>query len=242
MAKWNILPAVPNPPRFRSVPTALHYIRVYILDAAYIPNQGITETFNNYQTRIYTTLLTLSNAASSAQEMRIVKMRPQTNWDLAWKNLTATPVPRQEVMTWYRVIHDIIPTNIQFNRIRMTNTESCSECGQSDTLVHRLISCGEGSRTWNWLQSRIARIMRTSEAQVPSERLIQPQFKLWPPQRHRAVLWMLALYVGFRLNNPRTLKSQDLMDFLQRSKWKTYTRNNRRGMVANFLVVLDIPY
>ena len=34
IAKWNILPAVPNPPHLSSVPVALDYIRVYILDAA----------------------------------------------------------------------------------------------------------------------------------------------------------------------------------------------------------------
>jgi len=97
------------------------------------------------------------------------------------KNLTDTPVPRQEVMTWYRVIHDIIPTNIRLNHIRTTNTDACLECGQSDTLEHRLMSCGEGSRTWNWLQCRIARILRTSATQIPSEWLTQQQFNLCPP-------------------------------------------------------------
>ena len=151
---------------------------MYILDAAYIPNQGKTETFNNYKTRIYTTLQTLCNAASSAQDMRIVKMRPQTNWDLVWKKPNGHSSAQTGVMTWYRVIHDIIPTDIRLNRIRMTNTDACLECGQSDTLEHSLISCGEGSRTWNWLESRIARILRTSAAQIPSEWLTQPQFNL----------------------------------------------------------------
>ena len=92
-----------------------------------------------------------------------------------------TPVVRQKVMTWYRVIHYIIRTNTRLNRIRMTNTDACSECGQSDTLEHCLISYGEGSRTWNWLQSRIAIILCTSAAQIPIEWLTQPQFNLCPP-------------------------------------------------------------
>ena len=53
MAKWNILSAVANPPHLGSVPTALDCIHVHILEAAYIPNQGNTETLNNYKTRIY---------------------------------------------------------------------------------------------------------------------------------------------------------------------------------------------
>jgi len=85
----NFLPAVPNPPHFGSVPVALDYILLYILDAACIPNQGNVEIFNNYKTRIYKTLQTLCNAACSAQEKRIVKMKPQTNWDLVLKKVTA---------------------------------------------------------------------------------------------------------------------------------------------------------
>ena len=147
---------------------------------------------HTYKKRIYTTLQTLSNANSMIQEMRITKLWPQTNWELVWKNLLITPLPSSDIMTWYRVIHDIIPTNLRLNRIRISITDACTECGQRDTLEHRLIECGEGTRTWNWTQSRIARILRTSAAHIPSEWLTRPHFQLWPPQ-HRAVLWMLVL-------------------------------------------------
>jgi len=64
---------------------------------------------------------------------------------------------------------------------------------------------------------------------------------LWPAQRSRAVLWIVAWYVSFRLNHPRTLSSQELMDFMRRSKWKMYLRPKRFKLVANFLTVLDTP-
>jgi len=174
--------------------------------------------------------------------MRIIKLWPQTNWELVWKNFLATPVRISDLMTWYEVIHDIIPKNIRLNRIRMSNTDACTECGQKDILEHRLIECGEGRRMWNWAQSRIARIIRTSAANISSEWLTRPHFQLWPPYRHRAVLWMLALYVNFRLNNSRTLLPQELMDFMRRSKWKMYMLSNRHKFIANFLAVLDMPY
>ena len=160
------------------IPAALGYIREYVLDAAYIQNQGISESVSTYKKRIYTTLQTLSNATSTIQEMRITKRWPQTDWELLWKNLLITPVPSSDLMTWHRVIHDIFPTNIRLNRIRMSITDACTECGQKDPLEHRLIECGEGTRTWNWTQSRIARILRTSAAHVPSEWLTRPHFQL----------------------------------------------------------------
>jgi len=158
------------------------------------------------------------------------------------KKFLATLVPTSDLMAWYKVIHNIIPTNIRLNRMCMSNTDTCTECGQRDTLEHRLIECGEGTRTWNWTQSRIPRIIRTSAANIPKEWLTGPHFQLWPPQRHRAVLRMLALYANFRLNNPRTLLPQVLMDFMRRLKWKMYMLSNRHTLVANFLTVLDMPY
>ena len=188
----------------------------------------------------YNNAKTLSKAASTIQVMRIIKLWPQTDWELDWKNLFVTPVLSSDLMTCYRVIHDIIPTNVRHKHIRMSRTDARTEWGQRDTLEHRLIECGEGTRTWNWTQSRLARMLRTSAAHIPSEWLTRPHFQLWPPQRHRAVLWMLARHVNFRLHNPPTLLPQELMDFMRRSKWNMYMLPNRRKLVANFLTILDI--
>jgi len=69
MAKWNILTEVQNPPYPGLIPAALGYISEYVLDAAYIQNQGITESVSTYKKKIYSTLQTLSNAASTIQEI-----------------------------------------------------------------------------------------------------------------------------------------------------------------------------
>jgi len=47
--------------------------------------------------------------------------------------------------------------------------------------------------------SIIAGILRTTAANVTEERLVRPQIGLCPPQRHRAVLWVLAQYLSFRM-------------------------------------------
>jgi len=56
MAKWNILTEVQNPPYPGLIPAALGYIHEYVLDAAYIQNQGISESVSTYKKRIDTTM------------------------------------------------------------------------------------------------------------------------------------------------------------------------------------------
>ena len=88
MAKWNILTEVQNHPYPGLIPAALGYIREYVLDAAHIQNDGNSEPAKTYKKRIYATLQTLSIAASTIQERRIIKLWPQTDWELVWKKST----------------------------------------------------------------------------------------------------------------------------------------------------------
>jgi len=196
------------------------------------------EPIRTYKKGVYATLQKISNAASTMQDMRITRMWPQTNWKNVWRNLKATPVQKSDLVTWYKAMHDIIPTNTRINRFNITNKDICTDCGKRDTLEHRLVECGEGTRTWQWASSRIARMLRTTPWNIQRALLIRPDFQLWPTQRQRAVLWMLALFVNFRLQKQRTLSAQDLVDFLRRLRRKLYTLTNRHKPVANLLTVL----
>jgi hypothetical protein len=88
-------------------------------------------------------------------------------------------------------------------------------------------------------QKAAGSILRKIPARIPNEWLLRPQFYLWPPQRQRAVLWVLSRFVTFRLHRQRGPTFRDLMDFLRRSRWKMYQSTSRRWSVANFLTVLD---
>jgi hypothetical protein len=171
--------------------------------------------------------------------MRITKLWPQADWGKIWENLWVAPVPGFDIAAWYKVIHDVIPTNTRLHRIYMSSTDTLTECGNRDTILHRLTEWGEGSATWNQMRFVLARILRTTPVHIPSEWLIWPQFQLRPEQIHRAVLWLLARFVKFRMQRPRTQAPQELMEYLRRSRWKMYRRQNRFKMEANFLTVLD---
>ena len=74
----------------------------------------------------------------------------------------------------------------------------------------------------------------------PRGMALSATFKLWPPQRHGAVLWMLAQFVAFRSQQARNLMSQYYLDFLRRSTWKLYQKRNRTTLVGNYLRTLEM--
>ena len=150
------------------------------------------------------------------QEMRITNLWPIADWVTIWKNLHAAPVSGSDTATWYKVTHDIIPTNVRLHRIKMSPTDTCKDCGSKDTLGHRLTECGEGTTTWGRKKSIFARILRPSAANISDEWPVRHQFRLWPLQRHRAVLWVIARCLTFRMNHPCNL-TQEVLTFWRRN-------------------------
>jgi hypothetical protein len=121
---------------------------------------------------------------------------------------------------WYTLIHDIIPTRDRLYSIDLATDNLCMKCKVQDTLMHRLIECGEGTRQWMWSKTRLALMLRVDPYYIPDYWLLRPHFQVWPPQKHKAVLWLLVRFVEFRCQPGKTLTLQDFYDFLQRSKKK----------------------
>ena len=170
--------------------------------------------------------------------MRIERLWPDTDWVSVWKNLWTAPRPESIIASWYRIIHDIIPTQEILHKI-IAPTDLCSACSEKDTLRHHILECGAGRHQWAWTRQRVALMLRTEPRWVLEERLFRPHFKLWPPKRHRAVLWVLAHLVAFRSQQARNLTLQDYLDFLRRSKWKLYQERNRKHWWATTFAPLS---
>jgi len=90
-------------------------------------------------------------------------------------------------------------------------------CGEKDTSLHRIIGCGAGLAIWEWTRERIAWILRTDPSRIPEEWILRLQFHIWPPQRHKVVLWILAHMVWFRMRERRVPSAQEYSDFLRRA-------------------------
>jgi len=151
-----------------------------------------------------------------------------------------SPSHRLNEDNWYKIIHIIVPTKERLHKIRIAPTENCRHCDRNDTLPHRLAECGDDRYQWEWTKKRLAIMLRTDTRWIPEEWLLRPHFTLWPPQRQRSVLWMLAQFVGFRSQLERSLTFQNYIDFLRRSKYKLYRKRNRITQVGNYQSILEI--
>jgi len=195
---------------------------------------------STYNRRLYNTVQYMCRAATESKEMRITSLWPQTAWPTVWKNLGETPVPGATKAAWYKVIHDILPTNERLFRIRMVPTDACRKCYRTDTFSHRLIECGEEEQIWTWTKLSLAWILRTVPERIPGDCLLRPHFTLWPSRRRRAVLWVLANLVIFRTQQQRELTLQDFINFMKQSKWNMYQSHKRKASVGNYLSVIDM--
>ena len=105
--------------------------------------QGKTETVHTYRRRIYDTMVILMNTETKPPIMRIERLWPNIEWPRIWKNLLTAPVTDSTKTTWYKIIHDIVPTKERLHKIRIAPTENCRLCDRKDTLLHRLAEFGD---------------------------------------------------------------------------------------------------
>ena len=63
-------------------------------------------------------LLTLMQEEANPIGVRIERLWPDTDWAAVWKNLWSTPAPESTKASWYRIIHDIVPTQERLHKIR----------------------------------------------------------------------------------------------------------------------------
>jgi hypothetical protein len=139
----------------------MKYMMQYQVDSAYIEDQKTHESRHTYKKRIYNTMLYYTQSRADMPVMWIQRIWPQEDWGSVWGNLHETPIPSNHKTTWYRVIHDIMRTNMRLFKIRMSSSERRRHCGNLDTLIHRFTSCGEGQLLWYWTANKIAVILPT---------------------------------------------------------------------------------
>jgi hypothetical protein len=185
---------------------------------AYINPPRENESPKAFRQRIYQTLLVISLAEKEPRAMRITQIQPATEWTKVWDNLQSTWASESIKSAWYKVIHDILPTNERLRAINLSDTAQCKACGNHDTILHRITDCGTGSVIWEWTRRRVAWILRTDPSHIPKDWIVRPQFDNWSPQRRRATLWILAHMIWYRLRQCHTT-GQEYSDFLRRARW-----------------------
>jgi len=96
-----------------------------------------------FKNQLYRMLITMATTSIGSSELRFVQQR-------VWTNVHTTGLSDHIKTGWYTAVHEIVPTNERLAAIHLTTTMSCVRCWATDTLLHRLIFCEEGSVIWNW--------------------------------------------------------------------------------------------
>ena len=68
-----------------------------------------------------------------------------------------------------------------------------------------------------------------------------PWFSPLAPQRHSAVLWIMAHLVHYRLLTQRRLSLLDYVDCMRRARWKLYQHPCRPRFTGRYLDVINWP-
>ena len=157
--------------------------------------------------------------------------------DAGVENLHTAWASKEIASMWYIVVHDRVPSNERLHVIRLVQSDRCRHCGRRDTLIHRLTECNEGTAIWLWTRERVAQMLRTDPRRIPADLCLRPHFQFWPPQRHKAILWLLAHLVMYRIQQQRHLSLLDY-DFFRRARWKSYRAAGRMQQVGNYLSIL----
>jgi hypothetical protein len=238
LQSWNITDKMDNPPTVYGIPRQMSHVYQYALNMAYAPQHKAETPLRKVRQQIYQTLHILARAKESEVEMRIIRKHPETNWRQLWNNLHSAWIADTQKSIWYMVIHDIIPTKERLAAINLAETDKCADCGVSDNIQYRLILCGERRIIWNWTRARIAAFTRTEPKHIPETWPLRPDFHIWPPQRHKAILWILAHLVDYILQTHQRISLLDYIDFMRRARWKAGSSPARRRAMGNYLDVL----
>ena len=154
-----------------------------------------------------------------------------------WKILHTVWISEEIAFMRHTVLQYIVPTNERLHAFRLVESDRCRHCGWRDTLAHRQTECNEGTAIWLWTRDGIAQMIRTDPHHIPTDWCLWPHFQFWPSQRHKAILWLLARLVMYRMQQQRRLSLLDYTDVLRRARCKSYRATSRKQQVGNCLSI-----
>jgi hypothetical protein len=142
IGKWRLGLTGSNPPNLAGSPAKMGYLIKYHVDSAYIEQQSTQESRHMYKKRVYHIMLYYTQVKVDTPVMRIRRIGLTEDWGSVCENLHEAPIPEHHKAILYRVVRYIIRTNERLFNIRISSSERCRYCGNTDTLLHRFTSCG----------------------------------------------------------------------------------------------------
>ena len=126
-----------------------------------------------------------------------------------WSSVHIKTLPVDARATWFKVVHDVLPTAMRLMAANQATIPDCSKCGEAEDVTHRLARCGDGRRAaWAWL----VRHVKDTTGEMVTEASITK-----PATMAAAATWTLGVAVHF-LATRRNIGAGDLRRYLERRR------------------------
>lgn len=115
---------------------------------------------------------------------------PNVSWIAVYKNMANNCLNSSTFSQWFCAVNDILPTKQRLLTINKSETEKCDECGQVDTVEHRLTRCHGTQQIWCLVKKLLAVCTKKNPDSFKPEVLVLPDIE--PDQGKRFMIWLLG--------------------------------------------------
>lgn len=95
---------------------------------------------------------------STERNIRIMEKYPNLKWEQIWKTFKNPHIPTDWKTIVYAVVNETLATEFKKFQHSITSSPTCKDCGQLDTIHHRLISCPKVNNIWLWMNERMTQL------------------------------------------------------------------------------------
>jgi hypothetical protein len=137
VVQWvDFLPSHCETPHIIGIPRNVEYLNLYFREWEYTEIQKQAEMWWTFKREMCDSLRKIQAyiAAAKSREIHITLLQPAIDWSPVWGNLLNTILFDGVRSTWCMVIHDTLSINVWLHRIRLLNTENCTQCGRQETI------------------------------------------------------------------------------------------------------------
>ena len=91
LQRWDLREPQGNSPNVDRIPRRFEYLRIYVLEWAYLEPRKSEEKLRTFKRRVYGTLRSMATAATPPREVRVMQIQPGIECERVWNNLHIIP-------------------------------------------------------------------------------------------------------------------------------------------------------
>ncbi|KAK3925227.1 Transposon TX1 uncharacterized 149 kDa protein [Frankliniella fusca] len=155
--------------------------------------------------------------ADAIAKPRVYRLNGDADWPLVWGRVHSPLLPAAAKATWFRVVHDVLPTRTRLAAIKWVDSPRCLRCdGVDDDLLHHLLGCGRERRAiWAWVSTKLSALLGLNT--VPPSIVIRPDFRATSRGHQDAAVIILGTMVHFLASNQK-VRMGDLLAVMKEEK------------------------